>query len=264
MKAVTVCVQYDDLLAISLPANIKHFEKTLVVSSPDDTATHELVNSIPGAELFITDAFYRNGARFNKGLGLEEGFDELGRSGWILIWDADIVLPDNLRIDESKLDPECLYGCHRRIMKDPSEALADPPRSWDSYPRHEEFELAGYFHLFNAAASSIAKRPWYGVDWMHAGGCDSVFQEKFPKDKKFRLNFDSLHLGEVDVNWLGRTTQRVDGTVPANAQELRENLQKMLKTRRKFGKHDNRRYQHEKVKTAEPTTQQATAPARRK
>jgi hypothetical protein len=49
---------------------------------------------------------------------------------------------------------------------------------------------------------------------MHAGGCDSVFQEKFPSSKKFRLNFDSLHLGEVDVDWLGRTTKRTDGTVP--------------------------------------------------
>lgn len=56
------------------------------------------------------------------------------------------------------------------------------------------------------------------------------------------MNFDALHLFEVDVNWLGRTTKRTDGSVPADAQKLRENLRKMLKTRRKFGKYDNRRF----------------------
>lgn len=77
-------------------------------------------------------------------------FDFLDRDGWILVWDADIVLPGDMAIDESKLDPEFLYGCHRRIMKDPCDALADPPKPWDAYRRHDEFELAGYFHLFKA------------------------------------------------------------------------------------------------------------------
>jgi hypothetical protein len=258
MKAVTVCVNYDDLLSIALSANVRHFEKTLIVSSPDDAATHDLVNSLPGVELFITDAFYRNGARFNKGAALEESFDVLGRDGWILVWDADIVLPEVLPVDESQLNPEWLYGCHRRIMADPCDWFKDPPPAWDSYPRRKEFELAGYFHLFHASASSL-KRPWYGIDWMHAGGCDSVFQEQFPADKKIRLDFDALHLGEPDVNWLGRATKRTDGTVPDNAEELRSKLHQMLKTRRKFGKHDNRRYVHEKVKTAAPVAQQTVA-----
>jgi len=58
VNGITVSVGYDDLLAITLPRNARHFERVVVVSSPDDKATAKVVASVANAELFVTDVFF--------------------------------------------------------------------------------------------------------------------------------------------------------------------------------------------------------------
>lgn len=198
IRGITISVGYGPLLAVTLPRNMRHLSECVVVTTPDDEETHLVVERTPGARVFETDAFTRHGARFNKGLGMEEGFDALGREGWILILDADIVLPDALPLD--RLRPDCLHGARRRLMRDPTgwhegvDFRACPPVR-DGGP-------IGFFQLFHADAVKD-KRPWYDVTFAHAGGGDAFFMTHWPRDRWKVLPVDVLHLGPIDTHWFG-------------------------------------------------------------
>lgn len=208
MKGVVVCVNYDDLLKITLPQNLQNMEECLVITSPADTKTQELASQYPKCKLHVTDAFYRYGAIFNKGLAIEESFDVLGREGWILIWDADILMPKQ-KIYFNHLNPDVLYGARRRILNDPRQYHSG--FNWQQAPIHYDRVWPGYFQLFNADDSHLIQRPWYDVTFAHAGGGDGAFQDRWKENEKARLSFEVLHLGPIDTNWMGRATDRLDG-----------------------------------------------------
>jgi len=215
IRGIVTCVGYDDLLEITLRRNMKHFSECCVITSLEDSATFDVASKIPGVKIFRTDAFTRYGARFNKGLAMEEGLDFFGRSGWMLIWDADIILPDVM--DFSQIECGTLYGASRRIISDPSRYKST--MRFESFPLTEETEFAGFFQLFNASDPVLTVRPWYDVTFVHAGGGDSFFQTLWPADKKVRLPIQTLHLGPRDTNWFGRVSSRVDGSKPSGAAE---------------------------------------------
>lgn len=225
VKGIVICVEYDDLLEITLPRNARHLTEILVVTAPGDRRTVEVVRSVPAARCLVTDAFYRRGAKFNKGAAMEEGFTALGRDGWILVWDADIILPDSLRFDG--LDPAKLYGANRRILDDPRRWHPDF-KDWSDLPLSEETGYPGYFQLFNAAAPPIATRPWYDVTYTHAGGGDGYFQSRWNPAMKERLPFEVLHLGPRDTNWFGRVSVRRDEAAIAASAERAGDMEKFL------------------------------------
>jgi hypothetical protein len=186
-----------------------------------------------GTELHRTDAFTRHGASFNKGLALEEGFDVLGRNGWICHLDADIVLP--LELDLSGIGPGHLYVARRRLCLDPRDYTGQTDWShWPLIPEKAPFDC-GAFQLFHGDDPVLATRPWYPVDWVHAGGSDTEFNAKWPADKRHYLPFEVLHLGEPYRNWHGRQTPRLDGTVPEGAAQAREAMAAMYAARGKQG-----------------------------
>ncbi|NCX56012.1 MAG: hypothetical protein EBW87_02290 [Burkholderiaceae bacterium] len=136
IRGIVVCKDYCDLLRITLPLNMKHLDECVVVTSPDDTETKEFCATIPNVRVFETDAFTRFGKQFFcKGLALEEGFDFLGRHGWILIWDADIIFPGDMsdQVKVENLNPCMMYGAPRLILKDPSKWT--PDYDWNTAKR---------------------------------------------------------------------------------------------------------------------------------
>lgn len=203
LNGITVCVDYADRLAITLPWNAQHFGRVVVVTTAADQATHAVVDAVSNASCFLTDAFYRHGANFNKGLAVEEGFDALGREGWIVVWDADTLMP--ARMDLGPIKSGHLYAPARRMCPDVRPV---PESEWSQFPIHPDFdwgEWGGYFQLFHADDPVLADRPWYGIAWRHAGGCDSEFAFKWPAGRLRRIRtFEVCHLGEPGVNWCGR------------------------------------------------------------
>jgi len=243
-KVLIVSVDFDDLLAITLPRNRRSFGHVLVATSPNSEAATRRVCESANASVFVTDAFYRDGAKFNKGLAIEEGLDVLGRDGWILCLDADVVLPAAWRIDLSRLDTQCLYGARRRVIERIEEYTGQD--DWGRYPIAPDRELPGYLHLFHASASALQKRPWVGVNWAHAGGYDSDFEKKFRPDNTRWLPYEVLHLGPTGTNWYGRSTPRIDGTVVHGSDQHRNEMRVMRRIRRRTGRMD-----HERVKSGE-------------
>lgn len=239
LRGITVCVEYGDLLAITLPRNAKHFERLVVVSTPWDTDTAAVVASVPNAVLFATDAFYRNGAAFAKWAALEEGLDRLGRRGWVVVFDADIVMPE--RMDLSGVRCGNLYTPPRRMLRDPStfgDAL-----DWESLPRHAAEEFAGYFQMFHCDDPALGPAPWYETDWAHAGGADSFFARKWSRRRQVRPPFEVLHLGEDGQNWCGRVTPRLDGSRHPDADRRAKRLSDFI-----AGRQGRANFEHEKVR----------------
>jgi len=216
INALTVCVEYDDLLRVTAPRNCRHFNRLLVITAPQDqrtqAAVREMIDAGLPVEYLITDVFYDRGAAFNKGAAIERGFDVLGRRrGWLCVIDADVILP--AKIDwvlehppgwKHYCSPGYLYGAHRRMVADLADVPGDADE-WTRWPIQGDKELAGYFQLFHANDPHLAgRRPWYGTDWRHAGNCDSDFQARWPEDRRLRFAWEVLHVGEPHVNWFGR------------------------------------------------------------
>lgn len=209
MKGLVVSVGYDDLLGITLPRNARHLTDILVVTAPGDERTQAVVKTVPSARCFVTDAFYRDGAKFNKGAAVEAAFDVLGRDGWTLIWDADVLLPDSP--DWRECDPARLYGAKRRLLNDPKQ-WHPGFKDWKSLPLSPEYGWPGYFQLFHGSAPRLrTKRPWYATHSPHAAIGDKYFHDHWPTEEKGWLGFEVLHLGPRDVNWHGRASPRLDG-----------------------------------------------------
>lgn len=218
MKAILVSVDYFDLLSLTLPWNRHHFDEVWVVTSVRDEATQRVAMA-HGANLVLTDLFYADGAHFNKWRALEHGLDQMGRSGWICVMDADVCWPKAVNLT---LKPGCLYTPERRN----APLLPEIPleESWSRYPLHRNKEFAGWTQIFHADDPVLGKPPWYETDWTHAGGADSFFQRKWPGSHKIRPGFEVLHLGERGVNWCGRSSAFLDGTRPEDADQRRKTL----------------------------------------
>lgn len=243
IRGLTVAVGdwYAATLAVCLYRNMRYMSECLVITTPGDHAVKAVASKVPGVSVFETDAFTRHGAAFNKGLAIEEAFDRMGREGWILIHDADILFPDAMPLDN--LDPEKLHGATRRILENPNHW--HPGLDWSVCPVSRDGGPIGFFQLFHADAPSLRdKRPWYEVSFAHAGGGDAYFVHHFPVPDRVILPVEVLHLGPKDTHWFGtddaskdvmaafivrngwaRSHPRVDRTADARLGEIVERVE---------------------------------------
>lgn len=230
-RAILVCVDYHDILALTLPHNKPQFKSMLVVTSMSDGRTEDLARFY-GADVLKTDVFYAGGAAFNKFAALEHGLDYLGRDGWICIMDADIAVPQR-RPQEWEPNIGCLYTPRRRILLKVPDVLPEEIK-WRRnrfYRASEEF--AGYFQLFHGSDPLLSGHErWHPTDISWAGGGDTIFQKRWPESKKVRPPFEVLHVGPVFQNWAGRVTPYVDGTVPEGADKAKGVFNSLMNARK--------------------------------
>jgi hypothetical protein len=188
ITTVTVAVDYP-LVRDTTRYNRHHFDRHILITTPDDVDSHEAADAY-GGEVFETEVFYDKGAYFNKYAAVEECFNSIGRSGWILCLDADIYIPTGAEAD---LHRNTLHTPHRRMG-----TTLLPEDHWQRHVRDPYMEFSGYFHLFHADDMAT---PWFETDWVHAGGADTMFQNRWPN--KIRPHFDVLHVGPGRTNWCG-------------------------------------------------------------
>lgn len=194
---IIVAVDYP-VVEQTITYNRHHFDKVCVVTAERDIQTQFLLNNL-NVPFYATDAFYRNGAFFNKWLALEEGLDYFGRYGWLWIMDADIFLPKQLPPNISFI-PENLYTPHRRMS---DGFITESMWSEQRYPTNMR-DFNGYCHIFHSLDSHLPNpTPWYETDWIHAGGADTFFQARWEPDHKIRPDFEVLHVGHPAYNWCG-------------------------------------------------------------
>lgn len=198
MRAIIVCVDYGDILAVTLPINRHHFEEVLVVTTPRDERT-SLVALDNAAGILHTDAFYERGADFNKYLPLEMGLDLLGRDGWICLLDADIVWPREI---PGEFVTGNLYTPQRRMQLDASVPPL-PECRWGDLERWPRAEFCGYSQIFHASDPHLPPPPWHQLDWKHAGGADTFFARLWPRTRRILTAWECLHLGMPGENWCG-------------------------------------------------------------
>ena len=206
---MVVCVNFADLAARTLPHWQPGLASLLVVSTEADRETAD-VCTLLGIDLYTTDAFKRHGAAFNKGAAMEEALPHVPWRDWILLFDIDIIPPARWWEQLGDPQPGKLYGAHRWDV-DTDALIMD--REWP-----------GYFQLFHSGDPRAQDRPLFDTAWRHAGGYDTVFQNRWGvganDDHKVRLDLHLKHIGQTG-NWWGRGEQ--------------EQLRRMYRLRRQTG-----------------------------
>ncbi|MBF0528889.1 MAG: glycosyltransferase family 2 protein [Deltaproteobacteria bacterium] len=220
LQGVLVCVGYADFLHWTLPLNIEHFDRLVVVTSSEDTATRKVAERC-GAYLVISDSWRDGGAAFNKGKMINAGLAVLDPDTWTILTDADTILPDHLRpsLLQLTLNRNVLYFAPRFNIPDNNQ------EAWlEGYVRGREgldqviFQYAapyGYFQLFHPQAEAI-KSPFpriYSENFHNAGGVDlhfmSLWQKPFHLSEVLDLPTFHISHGSFATNWSGRISSRL-------------------------------------------------------
>lgn len=236
LEAVTVCVGYADFLEAVIPHNRPHFDKWVIVTTPEDSETRELCRRY-GLTPVMTSDFYRDGAKFAKSRGIRRGIDFTHADTWILHIDGDVALPEHFRraLTMSHLDPRCLYGCDRimaRSWDQWQKLLRDGYLQHDYHCRVRFFPGAdvgerwaseahgyvpiGFFQLWHSTADLFkgARTRPYPVEHNDAARCDVQFALQWDRRDRILLpEIVAVHLESksgipLGANWSGRTTPR--------------------------------------------------------
>lgn len=235
IEAVITCVQYSDFLAATLSHTRPLFDRTVVVTAPEDRDTKKVCDYW-NVQCIRTDAFESRWDRFNKGKGINIGLKALKGTDWLVHMDADIVLPPTTRslLEAANLDKSCIYGIDRQMVrceKDWSDFLASPKlqqEGWNDYADcgkfihpSKEFDLGtrvchptgyvpiGFFQLWNAE-SGVRDYPEQHTD---AGRGDMLFALKWPRSKRHMIpEILCYHLESeaglpMGINWGSRKTK---------------------------------------------------------
>jgi GR25 family glycosyltransferase involved in LPS biosynthesis len=198
IDVVIVSVDYNDFLQITLQNNIKTFDNITVVTSSNDLECQKICKDF-GVKCIITDRMYENGDKFNKGKAINDGIKSIVNPDWILLLDADIIVPNEFKTSFECIDDSVLYVCDRIMCKD-FECYNRLKSGLINTSTVELSKGLGYFHLFNY--KSGIKFPETSDN---AAGSDISFRNKFTN--RVNTKIPVIHLGEAYQNWTGRKSR---------------------------------------------------------
>ena len=247
IEAVTVCVDYADIARYTLPALRRQVDRLVVVTTPKDSATHELCHKL-NLETLETDDFTRDGHSFNKGRAVERGLALLAHDGWVLHVDSDIYLPDDLResLNDAHLNEDAIYGCDRVNLM-----------GYDAFTKWRDRGSSRQWHVYQSTHGEQIGARWVDARFGYvpigffqlwhqsAAGRNGIRTRRYPEwhsdaaraDVKFALQWDRKHrvlLPEVIVghlesqpaptgaNWKGRKTIPFGPGVVAPAHQAKQ------------------------------------------
>lgn len=197
ITAVTTCVRYAEHLNRGIEVWRDTLDEWLVVTAPEDSATQALCER-HGVRVRVTDAFTRHPrALFDKALAISEALAELAPRDWLLLVDADIQAPPQWRQALARCEAGALYGAGRGDRSAPFVARMK-----------QGGELGGFFHLWHSSDPAWLADPSLG-SWEHAGAYDTVFERRWPAERRVRLPVRLRHSGRAFTDWCGAGRQAV-------------------------------------------------------
>jgi len=217
LDGLTVCVGYAKWLALGLEHNSALFDRLAVVTTSTDTDTQDLARR-HGITTVVSDRCYEAHSPFNKGRLLNDGLRLLKPSDWVVLFDADILLPPTLRLwtFSHVLNPGCLYWTHRYHTNRISD-VESLTHNWSHIRqlsiryRGGDLRAWGFFHLVNARAEALAgDTAWMNESFPTASSVDVNFLWKWPKNKRICIEDGTrknavVHIphGRPAVHWHG-------------------------------------------------------------
>jgi hypothetical protein len=195
--AITVCIDYSDYLAHTLPNNRPLFTKYYIITERRDTETIRL------AELYDCVVLYTNitkakGSTFNKSGMIHNAQKIIHKNhsfSWIVMLDADIYLPVDLwtHVNVSYLNKNGIYGISRKTYPAYIDYISNSPSSCDAC----ELGVIGYFQMY------WNKTKYYESWSTNCSKSDLTFMNSF----KYIIGLKDIycfHFGEKGTNWNGR------------------------------------------------------------
>lgn len=232
LEAVLICVEYDDFLAHTLPLNKGHFDRLVIVTTPEDVNTRKLAE-YHHVQCVTTDVFNVEAGEFRKGAAINVGLESLEMDGWVVHLDADIVLPPQFRtiLQQTDLNPSMIYGIDRfnvtgydkwyEHVKKPKMVnecgVYIHPRVYPLATRFMSPEFGGYlpigfFQMWNPGVSGVTRYPECHTN---AGRTDMLMSANWPRSfRSFLPEIIGFHLesekAAQGANWNGRETSRFE------------------------------------------------------
>jgi hypothetical protein len=207
IDGLVVCVDYWRELSLSINRWKRALDSITIVTSESDLKTRTASRLHLKTACVWTQAFYAGGGAFNKAAAMQEAIvDAHPWRDWVLLFDADIIPPVDLReqLESADLHPGYLYGA-KRHQAHPDQWEGDP----DRFPILNDREIPGYFQLFHVTDPAVADRAHVlPTQYYHAGNYDSELQNRWghgsAMDRKRWLDFHVLHIGSPGKHWCGR------------------------------------------------------------
>lgn len=189
---LVVSVDYSDFLSISLPSFKAATDAVFVCTKTGDSA-FDLAKSLD-CSVMEYSGFHARDAKFNKSGAIcaaQEYLHENYPDAWIVLADADIVLPPTLRasIEDECNDEQAMYSLTRLDFHTPQEYA-------EKRGRYYAFPFSGYCQIY------YRKDVCYPAWSASASHCDCFFRDQFKT--WIRLPGVAEHLGCDHVNWNGR------------------------------------------------------------
>ena len=191
VTAITVSVNYSDILKHILP-NSKFFKEWIIVTTPEDDTNELIKNSgFENIKIIHFDGFYKDSV-FNFGGARLFAQKELKNLN-VLFLDGDILLPDTFAFPE-KIENDTLYGVSERVDYHTLEDFYNNTNG-EKYPLTHEF--VGFFQLFKQSDK-------FYKNSKNCTQCDIDFKNMFKH--RIQLIFSVKHLGAHTINHNGRKT----------------------------------------------------------
>ena len=196
---IVTSVKMDDYLSVTMRHNRHLFELYYVLTSPDDEATRILCGGFEANMLTYDHFFDVPRCTFNKSGGIrmaQEIIHEKHRAKWVILMDADIILPAELAaVKTSAFTKRWMYGMKRVDAHNYEDYVSNKLR-----PYHQIF--SGYFQMYHN------KSALYPPKSFNASWCDTAFRNLFPR-RILIPGMSVVHIGERQMHWNGRSMERL-------------------------------------------------------
>jgi hypothetical protein len=242
IEAVIVAFNYLDFLSITLLKNLEEIDHIIIVTKENDEIIEycrSLKIDINKLTVITTQGFHFQGAKFNKGLVINLGFQVLKYKDWVITMDGDVILPKDFKLKFIDCQPnvEYFYGMRRYNIdtKKDFDDLNEGNKKLTDFILYRGSGY-GYFSMFNWQSTIYQKLLKSGagmgypfwikeardIDWMFRNSWgERVFNPplgKFPEchlepnndyDTGLykELPFHCIHLGMPGMNHEKRETE---------------------------------------------------------